>query len=161
MQTNQLPLCVLYVQALAPTIIAIVAAAIASYIALRQYWTAHDRLSFDLFEQRFAVYEATMRLISTWQGGLTPQDMGQFYEGIRGAEFLFDGNTRNFLMSIGDMALRARGKRFELEQQPNHPNLDQLIDEEQKILDFLRQQDQNLERLFGRYLDLSRVGLRK
>jgi hypothetical protein len=161
MKTSQLPLWVLYVQALAPTFVAIVAALIAGYIALRQWWTAHDRLSFDLFEKRFAVYQATQTLISTLHGGLTPEDMGHFYEGIRGAEFFFDGDTRNFLMNIGDMALRARSKRFQLEQQPNHPNLDQLIKEEESILNFLRQQDQNLERLFSRYLDLSKVGLRR
>ena len=117
MQTSQLPLCVQYVQALAPTFVAIVAAGIAGYIAFRQWRTAHDRLSFDLFEKRYAVYQATQGLISTLHG-LTPEDMGEFYEGIRGAEFLFDGETRKFLMNIGDMALRARMKRFQLEQQP-------------------------------------------
>jgi hypothetical protein len=114
MQPSQLPLWVLYVQALAPTFVAIVAASIAGYIAFRQWRTAHDRLSFDLFERRFAVYQATQRLISTLHG-LTPEGMGDFYDGIRGVEFFFDGDTRNFLMDIGDMALRARGKRFQLE----------------------------------------------
>ena len=82
MQPSQLPLCVQYVQALAPTFVAIVAAGIAGYIAFRQWRTAQDRLSFDLFEKRFAAYEATQRLISTLHG-LTPEDMGDFYDGIR------------------------------------------------------------------------------
>jgi hypothetical protein len=39
-----------YIQALGPTVVAVVAAGIAGYIAWRQWRTAHDKLSFDLFE---------------------------------------------------------------------------------------------------------------
>jgi hypothetical protein len=35
------------------------------------------------------------------------KDLDVFYEGIRGAEFLFDGKTRDFVMKIGDMAWKA------------------------------------------------------
>jgi hypothetical protein len=41
-----------------PAIVAVVAACIAGCIALRQWWTARDRLRFDMFERRFAVYES-------------------------------------------------------------------------------------------------------
>jgi hypothetical protein len=50
---NQLPRWMEYVQALAPTVVAIIAALIASYIAWRQWRTAHDKLSFDLYEKPF------------------------------------------------------------------------------------------------------------
>ena len=86
--------------------------------------------------------------------------MGEFYDGIRGAQFLFDGDTRDLLNTIGDLALKARMRRAQLERTPSHPNLDQLIDEEENVLGFLRQMDQRVEDLFRRYLDLSKVGLR-
>jgi hypothetical protein len=163
MQPSQLPQWVLCVQALAPTVVAIVAAFIASVIALRQWRTAHDRLSFDIFQKRFAVYEATKTLINraAIHGQFTPDDLGEFYNAIRGAEFLFDGETRTLLMSIGDKAFTARMRRAQINRQPNHPSLDTLIDEEENILDFLRDQDRNLEGHFSRYLDLSKVGLRQ
>jgi hypothetical protein len=150
-----------HVQALGPTAVAIIAAFIAGYIALRQWWTAHDRLRFDLFEKRFAVYQATQTLINgvTLHGQISMEDMGEFYHGIRGAEFLFDGTTRDFLTKIGEMAFKARMKRHQLEKQPDHPNSHKLIDEEEDILEFLRDQNPKLEKDFRRFLDLSKVGL--
>src|SRR6516165_2867269 len=69
---NELPYWVQYVQALGPTVVAVIAALIAGYIAWRQWrtahgqWrTAHDKLSFDLYEKRFAVYEATESFLTT------------------------------------------------------------------------------------------------
>jgi len=55
---SQLPTCVLYVQALGPTIIALAASGIAGYIAFRQWLTARNRLKLDLFDKRFAIYQA-------------------------------------------------------------------------------------------------------
>jgi hypothetical protein len=161
MQPNQLPLWFLYIQALGPAIVAIIAALIAGYIALRQWWTAHDRLRLDMYDKRFAVYEATKTLINAAavQGQAMQDDLNHFYDGIRGAEFLFDGDTRDFVMKIGDMAMRARMIRARLDRQPDHPQADKLIDQEEDILDFLRERDAHLEKLFGRYLDLSKVGL--
>jgi hypothetical protein len=163
MQPSQLPLCVLYIQALGPTFIAIVAASIAGCIAYRQWRTAHDRLSFDIFQKRFAVYDATKRLINsvTIEGQVVPDNIAEFYNRIHGAEFLFSGETQTFLMSISDIAFKARMRRAQLERHLNHPNLDKLIDEEENFLEFLREQDRNLDRHFRRYLDLSKVGLRQ
>jgi hypothetical protein len=94
LQANQLPQWAMYAWALGPTLVAIIAAGIAGYIALRQWWTARDRVKLDMFEKRFAVYEATKSLIN--KRPITPNDMGEFYNGIRGAEFLFDGIHATF-----------------------------------------------------------------
>src|SRR5215468_8137537 len=110
---NQLPRWMEYVQALAPTVVAIIAALIASYIAWRQWRTAHDRLSFDLYEKCFAVYEAVENIINTayLHGGVTQGDLDAFYEGIRGAEFLFDGRAKDFVANIRWMAWKASNAR--------------------------------------------------
>jgi hypothetical protein len=60
-------------------------------------------------------------------------------------------------MTLGDIALKARAKRFALERNPQHPALDQLIDEENKLLTFLAERNQQIENLFRPYLDLSKV----
>ena len=55
---NQLPYWVQIIQALGPTIVAVVAACIAGLIALRQWKTAHDKIRLDLFDKRFHIYTA-------------------------------------------------------------------------------------------------------
>ena len=134
---------------------------VAAYIAWRQWRTSHYRLVFDLFEKRFAVYEVTKTLINraAIHGPIVRDDLQEFSNGIRGAEFLFDGEARTFLMTISDKAFTAHMRRAQLDLHPNHPSYGKLVDEEEDILDFLRKQDRPLEDLFRKYLDLSGVGL--
>jgi hypothetical protein len=154
---TELPYWMQSIQALGPTVVAIVAAFIAGYIAWRQWRTAHDRLSFDLYEKRFAVYEAVKNIINTayLHGGVTQGDLDAFYEGIRGAEFLFDGRTKNFVTNIRQMAWKASSARARRQRSET----DKLIDEEQDILNFLSGQAEGLEDMFRPYLDLSKAGL--
>jgi hypothetical protein len=75
---SQLPFWLQYVQALGPTTVAVVVGAVAAYIAWRQWRTANDRLRFDLFEKRAAVYEAIGHLIGNvaLHGHITADDLG-------------------------------------------------------------------------------------
>jgi hypothetical protein len=158
---NQLPSWAQYVQSLGPAVVAIIAALFALYIGLMQWRTAQYRLSFDLYEKRFAVYEAVKNLINTaGSGSVIQKDLDVFYEGIRGAEFLFDGETRDFAMKIGDMAWRANLARARRDRSAHHPQTDKLIDEEEDILNFLSGQSEAIEETFRPYLDLSKAGLK-
>jgi hypothetical protein len=159
----ELPPLMLYVQAVGPTVVAIIAGFIAGYIALRQWRTAHDKLRLDMFDRRIAVYDATKALtnMASLHGQVTMEDLGRFYETIRGSEFLFFGETRKFVTNIGITAFKARMARASLQKSANHPREDRLLAEEQEMLDQLRAADEKLEKLFARYLDLSKVGLRR
>jgi hypothetical protein len=105
---NQLPYCVQYIRALGPTF-AVVAAGIAGYIAWRQWRTAHDKLSFDLFERRFKVYEAAQSFFAaaTYGRKVTEQDRQTLFRGIRGHEFLFNTEISSDLQNIRDQAQTA------------------------------------------------------
>jgi len=158
---SQLPYCVQYVQALGPTVVAVVAALFALYIGLRQWRTAHYRLSLDMFEKRFAVYKAVKDFVfkASW-GSPTRGDFQAFAVGVRGAEFFFDGKTRDLIIKIGDMVFRAHITREQLDQHPDHPQAQNLIKEEEEISKYLLElQGKALEDMFRRYLDLSKVGL--
>ena len=159
---GQLPLWVHYVQALGPSIVAVVAAFIAGYIAWRQWRTAHERLRLEMFDRRVAVYDATKLLLTkaTIHGQVLPDDFQLFYSGIRSAEFLFDGAMRDLIMRIANMCVTANIARSQMARSPEHPRFDQLIEKEEQVLAFLRNQDQQLERIFAPYVDLSRIGLR-
>jgi hypothetical protein len=158
---NELPICVQYIQALGPTVVAVVVGAVAGYVAWRQWRTAHDKLAFDLYEKRFKVYEAVESIISaaTVHDPVTLEEFIEFHRAIIGAEFLFDGDTRDFIVKIGQMAWRARNAREQRERSGHHPQTDNLINEEEGIVSFLLGQEQALEKMFRPYLDLSRVGL--
>jgi hypothetical protein len=144
------------------TVISIIAVLVALYVGLMQWRTAHYRLSLDMFEKRYKVYEAVKNIINTvtLHGGVTPADLNAFYDSIRGAEFLFDNETRNFVMNIGQMSWRAKNARARRERSDHHPQTDKLIDEEENITKFLSEQDEGLEAFFRPYLDLSKVGLK-
>jgi hypothetical protein len=154
-----LPFWVQYVEVLGPSFIALVAALFAGYIAYRQWRTGHYRFRLDMFEKRYGVYDAIRSLIGTGElhRQITSEDLGKFYHSIRGAEFLFDGATRNFITKIGDLAFRARMARAALSKE--HPRADRLIVEEKDVLAFLRDQDAALEKTFNRYIDLSILGI--
>jgi uncharacterized membrane protein YccC len=160
MQSSQLPLWMQYVQALGPTVVAIVVGLVAGHIAWRQWRTANHRLRLDLFEKRYAVYEAIKNVIGHVQlhGQITADELGGFYAAVRGAEFLFKGKTRNFITKISDAAFRARMVTFARERQGDRAS-EAVIDREEDLLDVLRSAEQQLEQLFSRYLDLSKVGL--
>lgn len=151
----------LYVQALGPTIVAITAALIAGYIAWRQWRTAHDRLKMDMYEKRFAAYDATKRLlnITQLQGQITQDDLDAFRVAIRGREFLFDGKARDFIEKIQGLAFSASNLRGRLADYPDHPSRNTLVDQTEDIIQFLSQQDKNLEALFRPYLSLSHIGV--
>jgi hypothetical protein len=136
-----------------PTLVAVVV----SYVAWQQWRTARHRLRFDLFEKRAAVYEATKEIITVQlHGHITREELGEFFGAVRGAEFLFDGDTRDFLEKIARMGFRARMASFASERHEHKP---ELVDEVEDILEFLQQQGPHLEKLFAKYLDLSKVGL--
>jgi hypothetical protein len=156
------PTTIVLFEKFGPIFITLVAAMIASYIAWRQWKTANYRVRMDLYERRFAVYDATKALIDKVKihGQILPEDINEFYQKIRGAEFLFEGETRKVFTTVGELCSAASVARALLQRQPEHPRRDQLIDQEEKVLEFLQgDNDKVLERIFGRYLDLSKVGI--
>jgi hypothetical protein len=151
---NELPYWVQYVQALGPAVVAIIAALIAGYIAWRQWRTANYRLSLDLYEKRSRVYVATHNFLVTAinQRGVSGDDYRALFNGLQGAEFLFDKETTSYLKNIRDKAWKAQAIGHRLDQsQP---------DEQEGILKFFLEQSDALEEMFRPYLDLSKSGLK-
>jgi hypothetical protein len=157
---SNLPVWEMHLQALGPTLVAVVVGCLASYIAWQQWRTANHRLRFNLFDRRAAVYEALRDLIGHVQfhGNITAEELGEFYLHIRGAEFLFDDDTRDFIMRTRDTAFKARMAAFARES-AGEGVVDTLVDREEDTLDILRAQEERLEQVFSRYLDLSKLGL--
>jgi hypothetical protein len=149
------------IQALGPTLVAVAVGVFAGYIGWRQWQTGNYRLRLDMFDRRYAMYEATKFLLGTIavNGAVTSKDFTDFREKIRGAEFIFDGETRQFFQGILDQSWRAYMARSRQGHVKEGATLDKLLDEEEECLRLVSAQGKNLEKLFSKYLDLSKIGL--
>ncbi|HUH83329.1 MAG TPA: hypothetical protein VLX85_01895 [Stellaceae bacterium] len=75
-------------------------ACIAVGIAFAQWFTARNRFKLDLFDRRWAVYEAVMQLLAamTSHGATSREDDQKFLVGIRGAKWLFNSEIETYLL---------------------------------------------------------------
>jgi len=160
-QAGQLPYVVQLIQALGPTLVAIAVGSVAAYIGRRQWQTASHRLRLDMFDRRYAIYNATKLLIDkiTLNDQVSSSDYIEFRNNVRGAEFFFDGDTREFLQRLIDLSWKAYMARSRQGRTTDDARYGKLLDEETQCLELVQAEGPNLERIFGRYLSLSKIGL--
>jgi hypothetical protein len=72
---------------------------------------------------------------------------------------LFDGEARKFFKSLIDLSLRADLARSKQAQAKDETALGDLFDEEDQYLKLVEAESPNLEKIFARYLDLSKMGV--
>jgi hypothetical protein len=149
------------IEKLGPTLVAVLVGAFAAYIGWRQWRTANYRLRLDMFDRRYVMYEATKSFFGTIaiNGSVTSSDFVDFREKIRGAEFLFDGEAGQFFKRLLDLSWRAYMARSRQKRTNDDATLNKLFDEEDECLKLVDAEGPNLEKLFSKYLDLSKIGL--
>lgn len=109
------------------------------YVAWRQWRTARQKLRFDLFERRLAIYEATIKFLEdVRRDGLTVERYMLFDEATVSARWLFGYDAWWTVRQISDAARRL------LDGRPTPRD-------EERILLWDRQR---LEPLFRQYLHL-------
>lgn len=82
---------------------------VAAYIAYRQYLVAHAKFRLDLFEKRYAVYQATVRIVSLIAANHVAShygrnDVTQFRQETSAATFLFDDEVASFIEEVARKA---------------------------------------------------------
>jgi hypothetical protein len=161
MQATQTCDVIALAEKLGPTFVAVVLGVVAAYIAWRQWANANYRLRLDMFDRRYAMYEATKFLYGTIaiNGSVTSNDFADFREKIRGAEFFFDGEVRHFFERLLDLSWRAHLARSRQKRANDDATLDKLFEDEDKCLQLIDAEGPNLEKFFSKYLDLSKTGL--
>ena len=84
-----------------------VVAFIAVGIAFAQWWTARKKFKLDMFDRRWAVYNAARDLLAemTRNGNVRPNAQAAFAEGTRGARWLLSQQVADYLHS--DLWLHA------------------------------------------------------
>jgi hypothetical protein len=160
-QPEQIAALIQGVQAWAPTVIAFVVGLFIAFIGLRQLRNGRQKLQLEMFDRRYSMYEATKLLIDkiAINGQVSSADLAEFRRNVRGAEFLFDGEARKFFKSLIDLSLRADLARSKQAQAKDETALGDLFDEEDQYLKLVEAESPNLEKIFARYLDLSKMGV--
>jgi hypothetical protein len=114
-----------------------------------------------MFDRRYSIYEATKFLIDkiALNGQVTSGDFTEFRSNIRGAEFFFDGETKQFFKKVIDLSWRAYMARSRQDRTKDDVAFKKLLDEEERCLNLLQAEGPNLEVIVAKYLDLSKIGL--
>ena len=160
-QPDQIAELVQGVQAWGPTAIAFVVGLFVAFIGLRQLRNGRQKLRLEMFDRRYSMYEATKLLIDkiAINGQVSSADLVEFRRNVRGAEFLFDGEARKFFKSLIDLSMRADLARTKQARAKDETALGELFDEEDQYLKLVEAESPNLEKIFARYLDLSKMGI--
>lgn len=137
------------IQALAVPSIALLGTAIASAQAL----IAWQKLKLDLFEKRFAVFEAYRNLMrAAIRHGTVPEsDLYEFGQGILNAELLFGSEVVEYLNSIRIAALELNYCRQMLQEQAGSER-PPFAKQSAELMRWLVGQDRVASRVFKPYL---------
>jgi hypothetical protein len=151
-----MPVWITYAQALGTPLAALVAAAITGGLAYRQWWTAHNRLKLDLFQQRLAVYLAAQNLIGAVlaRGHASNEEIYSFAVETNVAKWLFDTDIARYL----DGELRGRAQELlRVQSLMKRCEISEVVgvNEERRLLNWFEKQYGHADMIFGPYLKLS------
>lgn len=96
-----------------PTVTLILTGAIGcvtSYIAIQQWLTAKNKLRLDIFDRRYPVFEAALKLVSiaVQKGDVPDEARREFVIATRGAQFLFDQKLQDYCDALAKEAINVR-----------------------------------------------------
>jgi hypothetical protein len=80
---------------------------VTGYIAWQQWQTAKNKFRLDLFDRRFPVFEAAMRLVSiaVQKGDIPDEARQEFLLATKGVEFLFNKKLQEYCNKLANEAL--------------------------------------------------------
>lgn len=127
------------------------------YIASRQWQTARNKLKFDLFEKRFAVYEASKSFLDSIasSGKVKDEELFKFLLATRQARWLLDVELANYLkMDIYKKATEIKIYESDLEAIPVGAERSKNVQKQREIKTFLIDQYLILDEKLSPFLKL-------
>lgn len=133
----------------------LVACALA-YIAYQQFLLARAKFKLDLFEKRFAVFDAARKLLRAIavEG---PGEMERVYEfraAVADAPFLFDPDVTGYLNEIDDRAVEFGALAKRMKHPPAGVDVDSLFEKEAAAHTWFKNQLLEITAKFMPYLGL-------
>jgi hypothetical protein len=138
MSSCPLPLWIQWLQALAVPVIATVGA----WIALQQMHLARVKLRHDLYERRFAVYQAARRFLAEMltHSGVPDDQFRAYVVGTSDAVFLLNDETSSYLEQIRKTYGRLQVINSTMRSLSDMEQRAALANEERQIIDWLTAQ---------------------
>lgn len=143
-----------YLSAFSVPAIAVLGAA----IAYRQWRTAQNKLKLDLFEKRFAVYDAARRLLASvlTSGKVRDEEMFKCFVATREAKWLLSDQVAHYLDKVlRHRLLELQALDAELEGVPVGPDRSANVKKQTEIKNWLGLQFDALDENFAPYLRLT------
>jgi hypothetical protein len=95
---------------------------VTGYIAWQQWQTARNKFRLELFDRRFPVYEATMKLAVALgkQGICTQEEFDEFVIATKGVRFLFNQKLEDYCETLRKRAIAVITANQNLDALPTH-----------------------------------------
>ena len=142
-----------YLSALLTPIVAV----LGSFIAYRQWRTAQNKLKHDLFERRFAVFDAARKLLASimTSGKAKDEELFKFLSGTREAKWLLNDDIAKYLeKELYHKAVHLQCLDSELEGVPVGDERSANVRNQTEIKLWLGKQFEVLDEKFSPYLRL-------
>lgn len=129
-------------------------AVIALGIAFAQWWTARSRLKLDLFDRRWAVYQATRTMLAelVTHARASAETERAFLGGIRGAKWLFDDRVDWYLAHDLWPRVAILGREISLDEPRSVSERTMGERTRVELMRWAAGQDPVIDSMFGRYL---------
>lgn len=104
----------------ATLLLGVVTLMVTGYIALQQWQINKNKLRLDLFDRRWAVFEAAMRLAASavHKPTITSDDLREFATATRGVRFLFNKSLEEYCDKLRTEAVAILFENRKLEDLP-------------------------------------------
>jgi len=127
-----------------------------AYVAYQQYRLGRAKFKLDLFEKRFAVFDATRKLLGAMVSD-GPGELEKVYEfrvAVADAPFLFCSDVTDYLDKVDNRAVDFWQVVKRMKTPSNDSHRDLLIASEADAQKWFKDQLLELKGKFGPYLDL-------
>jgi hypothetical protein len=113
MPTNPLPIWF----TIGVPLIGIIIAGIGAWIARQQMWIARTKLTHDLYDRRFKIFDAARKLMEevVVLGDASEQSIQQYFLGVADATFILNADLVAHLKMVGEEASRIHVLKASLE----------------------------------------------
>ena len=135
-------LMVQYVQAVGTPLLAVVIAAFGAVLAWQQVKIARVRLQYDLYDRRFAVYEAARKFLAQVMayGHPSNDDIRSYVVGSADAGFLLNNDIASYLEKIRDRGSRLWSIEEALKPLPVGTERSALVQQQHEIFSWMMEQ---------------------
>ena len=115
-----------------------------------------NRLRFDLFEKRFAAFEAALKLVSiaVSKGDVPDEVRREFVTATRGVEFLFNRHLQDYCDKLAREALDVRLGERRLETLPEGEPRTKVSQAWQGRMQWFTEQMEEIPKQFGPFLKI-------